>query len=261
MKAMYRLPLDSALFKASSFGNDFLLYAVSEIDSIPADRIARNLCNRREGIGADGMVYYHCMKAGEYEVWLFNSDGSQAEFSGNGFACLGALLPQDEIHLTSLGQTYRIRNGENGIWVEAAKVSRDPAIEAGLKKILPDGNWCGINTGNPHAVCFDKLENRQVESFALNRDCFPAGINFGLAERKGSLVHLKVFERGVGWTPSCSSGALACARAVFEQDGLTEMLIVQPGGAARVMKKGETWMIELQPKLIAQILWLECIQS
>ena len=81
--------------KAHAYGNDFLYVQEAAVAAVPLDRLARELCDRHSGVGADGLIVYAAAPEGA-RMRLFNADGSRAEVSGNGVRALGALLGRDD---------------------------------------------------------------------------------------------------------------------------------------------------------------------
>ena len=84
-----------AFAKAHAYGNDFLYVASADVRGAALDVLAREMCDRHTGVGADGLIVYERVDAGA-AMRLFNADGSRAEVSGNGVRALGALLLDKE---------------------------------------------------------------------------------------------------------------------------------------------------------------------
>src|SRR5262249_61854627 len=92
------LPKMIGFAKAHAYGNDFIYVRAAEVDGIEVGGLAREICHRQTGIGADGLIVYESV-AGGAAMRLFNADGSSAEISGNGVRGLAALLALDEERL------------------------------------------------------------------------------------------------------------------------------------------------------------------
>src|ERR1700694_812259 len=111
--------------KAHAYGNDFLYVEAAAVDGAALDALAREVCERHRGVGADGLLVYGAASEGVV-MRLFNSDGSRAEVSGNGVRALGALLLQHDartlaeltVH-TEAGSKHLTRIGRHGSAVGA----------------------------------------------------------------------------------------------------------------------------------------------
>jgi len=192
----------------------------------------------------------------EVEALLFNRDGSQAGFSGNGFACLASLLSKENkvkrVVVNSLGNSYSIETPDSDKarlklrqyqWIDSS-YKIDHALTNQYKEgILSHGL---IDLGNEHfVVLFDKpwvsrndWGKIQSEFFALScdREIFPDGINMGLAcLNENSNLDLIVHERGCGLTGACSSGAIAAVILANKRAGVQlPMNVSQNGGDCTV---------------------------
>lgn len=272
------------LSKHHSAGNDFLVALVSEpfpdVASDPARELfgdpasaASALCHRRRGIGADGLVL-GVESAGPVRMRLWNSDGSEAEISGNGLRCLAQALARSwgvsEIDIDTpagLRRCWIEPDGGPGAGsaigrVEMGAVNLDDldcalaTAESGpgqLAAVLDwvagfTGRWRTGSVGNPHVV----VEVADPDAVDLEtagpavESCFDGGVNVHFAAAAGPCrVRMRIWERGAGITESCGSGA-AVAAAVFDAwgwnagagDGVGneagEVVVAMPGGETRV---------------------------
>ena len=247
-------------------GNDFIM-----IDNRTDDRriwetlspeTISALCQRNLGIGADGIIL--ALKPGgdvPYTMGYFNADGTPAEMCGNGLRCLMQFLadlgepvrdmPEVKI-MTGAGVVIARFSSEDRIQVsmpiptftpEAAKITiqgntvQIPIEVPGLSKPLV-GTAAGV--GNPHFVLYNNemWEGDEVHEIGYrlmhHKDLFPEGVNVGFARKEGpDTCALVVYERGVGPTLACGSGAIAAIGAgvaegkwAFEQTVNVRM----PGG-------------------------------
>ncbi|HWF66729.1 MAG TPA: hypothetical protein VN670_05470, partial [Acidobacteriaceae bacterium] len=157
-----------SFIKAHACGNDFLILE----EPLEGDRaeIARRLCARNTGIGADGVEYLTLSDAGGFSIRLFNADGSESEISGNGTRCVAAYLAQqqdmDEVSIRTDAGLRRCRILER----DAPRYRI--ATEMGIPKVqartiqLRDGSLVegfDVSIGNPHFVIF--LKTVDFESF------------------------------------------------------------------------------------------------
>src|SRR3954468_24167177 len=211
--------------KAHAYGNDFLFVENHDVDGVPLDKLARELCERHTGVGADGLIVFTRTADGA-TMQLFNADGGRAEVSGNGVRGLGALLlrddPQSEAHttihtdaggkkLTRTGrsgsrQTFRaamgLPTGLRQIDIVAAGESLQPAV---------------MNIGNPHCVVIGPLPDsdrfRRLGEALEQHPFFAGGTNVEFAEvERPQAVRILIWERGVG--PTTSSGTGSCAALI-----------------------------------------------
>ncbi len=242
--------------KYEGLGNDFVL-----LEHEVTGEQARALCDRRLGIGADGVLVVTEGRSpgvdGRVSVW--NSDGSAAEICGNGLRCVALHLvdlrgDRSELRLETGAATTRCvvvehpHIGHAIIEVEMGrptlKLSEIPAIgehdqmiEESLDVAGRSVNVTAVGMGNPHGVVFGDHDVELVRSLGpvLERhDRFPAGVNAGFASMvaDGS-IELTVWERGAGLTGACGSGACAAAVAACVTERAkwgTPLLVHQPGG-------------------------------
>jgi diaminopimelate epimerase len=260
------------LAKLHATGNDFLVWSRLEenagLGGILAPQAAA-LCDRHRGIGADGLIVVQPGRAGaDCEMLLFNADGGLAEMTGNGMRCLAWVAVREglgrsgrlvvdtgggrrtvELDLDPAGNVLR------GATVDMGPVTFDPAaipldapspfdLEATYHGHTYRGDAAG--TGNPHLVTFvDDVATARVTQHGphLERDPrFPkrTNVEFAAAGPEPDSLRMRVWERGVGETLSCGTGACAAA-AVAHRRGLvgTRVLVHVPGGDL-VVELGET---------------------
>ncbi len=255
------------LTKHHGLGNDFLV----TLGDVPSGAdLARRLCDRHRGVGADGLIVGRPPAPGDTDVDvvmdLRNADGSVAEMSGNGIRCLA------QAFLLARGQRAgRVRvataAGPRPVHVSAtnepatcmASVSMG-AITAGdgLPEALPAGlaGWMtGItraetaDAGNPHLVVqvIDPTDvDLEAEGPRLEAH-FPRGVNIEfIAPTPGAAdeLDLRVWERGVGITEACGTGATSAA-TLAHRWGLVghEVVVHQPGGDVTVIVGDEATLV------------------
>ncbi|MCC6225900.1 MAG: diaminopimelate epimerase [Microthrixaceae bacterium] len=247
------------LTKHHGLGNDFLVALVPQPEDVPIDAdLARHVCDRRRGIGADGLLYGIATDGSEAEVpdlqmVLLNSDGSRAEISGNGLRCLGQAV------LRSRG----VRKGELSVATDAGirdlvgEPTDDPATDlltASMGVVAPGPavpslpldvlDAVGLDVGNPHLVLrVGSLAGiHPAELGPVIEAQVPGGVNvhFLVAEAPDA-IRLLHWERGAGVTEACGSGATASAFAA-RRWGLVgdEVTVRMPGGDVVVLLEGDT---------------------
>lgn len=262
------------LIKAHAYGNDFLFARQESLEGADVPDLARYICERHRGIGADGLIVYRPTVAGA-SMRLYNPDGGIAEISGNGLRCLAAIV---------------VRNREPALHNEPVLIETDAGVKR-LALLHEEGNRYTfvaemgepeqvrqvsldaagtrveavvMSMGNPQCVLLEpelSLERLHTVAAALAiHPYFPAGTNVELAHiHRGAgvpaggpdRVSILIWERGVG--PTEASGTGACAAAVAA---------IQFGGASRrveVVSPGGTQLVEWRPDGIALTGWAEIV--
>ncbi|MBQ2202717.1 MAG: diaminopimelate epimerase [Clostridia bacterium] len=214
--------------KMHGLGNDFLLAEGPVPEN--AARLCAALCDRRFGVGADGVIFVSPSQTADCSMNIFNADGSEAGMCGNGIRCVGKFL-YDRGMTRKDRLTVETRSGvkalrlriENGRAVGAA-VDMGRVRSTGAPVILPDGMGTGIpvSVGNPHLVIFsDDAETLPLSVLgpAIERDPrFPGGINAEFVRvLSGTKLRMRVWERGCGVTPACGTGACASVFAAVKE--------------------------------------------
>ncbi|HEY32955.1 MAG TPA: diaminopimelate epimerase [Dehalococcoidia bacterium] len=238
--------------KMQGAGNDFVLLEATN-GQHNWSQLATAMCDRHYGIGADGLLVLLPSDKADFCMRIFNADGSESNACGNGLRCIvkhyldgmpddtavgeimvetGAGIRRARIYHTS-GKIAQIQTGMGQPGVGRDNVLVSPATESGelfdiKSKMDYSLNISGaklefflVSIGNPHAVCFLK---EPVGDFPLlkfgpqveRHKAFPEGVNFEIANIKDrGLIEARVWERGVGETLACGSGA--CAISVAAQ--------------------------------------------
>jgi diaminopimelate epimerase len=234
--------------KAHAYGNDFLYVRKAEVEDAALDALAREMCDRHTGVGADGLIVYETTDD-RVSMRLFNADGSRAEVSGNGVRALAALTLRhdDRPHAaltiqTEAGPKPLVRIG----WERTRQMFRAAmGVPSGVRQAsIPVAGESVtaviLNIGNPQCVLLGPLpEKARFERLgaALERhQLFGDGTNveFALVETPTRL-RILIWERGVGPTASSGTGACAAliaARAFGGADAEAE--VISPGGTQRV---------------------------
>ena len=262
-------------------GNDFLIAPLDDYEkhmgslecsnSLVWLRPIISLCDRKRGFGADGVILHSEPKNGQVKCILINSNGSLANFSGNGFACLSSHLSSEE--QLRINDVFQASNSDSGVelTLEYFSAIKDHYL---FEHRLSNWNYSVWNVGNEHAIflkfadeptellyndpfnSFDKLEQRELESHFNSPDLYPDGINVGLALIGNNWIQLKVKERGCGWTEACSSGAIAAflAANAYKQT-IGEVEIMQSGGVSVVywLKPNRSLRMKLKPLFVGRL--------
>ena len=251
--------------KLQATGNDFVLLEAAGLER-DWGATARDMCQRRFGVGADGLILLLGSTVADFRMRIFNSDGSEAEVCGNGLRCFGRyavdcrLAEPDKalsVETTSgIKQVEPCADGRFRVGMGGPRFAPQDIPLAALTDKVPvvdypvhvDGTellLTFVSMGNPHGVCFVE----EVASFPLSKlgpvvehhDLFPQRLNFEVAEVVSrSEIRMRVWERGVGETLSCGSGACAvvvAARLHDYVDGRVDVIL--PGGRLAVEWYGE----------------------
>ncbi len=224
--------------KMHGLGNDYVYVNCFEekIDNPPA--VARFVSDRHFGIGSDGLIMINPSKTADFEMEMYNADGSRGEMCGNGIRCVAkyvydyGLTDKTQISVETLGGIKYL-----DLTVEEGKVSLvkvdmgKPELEADLIPIISereqvidepievDGkeyHMTGVSMGNPHAVIYvDDVKGLDLEKIGPkfeNHERFPKRINTEFVHCiDRQTVEMRVWERGSGETLACGTGACAVA--------------------------------------------------
>ncbi len=202
-------------------------------------KFARRICDRRGGVGCDGTILIEPSKTADARMRIFNADGSEAEMCGNGLRCAARFLSE-----AGEGDAFRIETAAGVLSAEI--VSKGEAYNVRTQigtphfepRTLPFANSAYVDIGNPHVVIFEKsLDAIDLTQTALRlQPLFPQGVNVhvAVAVDRGRL-DVRHWERGVGLTQACGTGAAACAAAAI-RFGLVEspVAVGVPGGVLAV---------------------------
>jgi diaminopimelate epimerase len=215
-------------YKYQGAGNDFIMVDQRAQQALArADRAQiKHLCDRRFGIGADGLILLENRPGYDFEMVYFNADGGESTLCGNGGRCIAAFAK----HLGIVGDRCRFMaiDGEHEAVSQTRAADRIEWVElkmGDVNKIEQKNGAFVLNTGSPHYVrfvealdAFDLVaEGRAVRYSATFA---PGGINANFAEAKPGFVELRTYERGVeDETLACGTGATAVAIAHHARSG------------------------------------------
>ena len=234
--------------KRHGHGNDFLIQLVpSSVEGYSSD-IAKQLCDRRRGIGADGLIVgtVDDDSPDTPRMVLFNADGSRAEMSGNGIRCLAHAIFDGYFRPKGVSEKTFSITTDAGIKKVDVKGAVDPmeiyaSVDMGpLGDVLEDDMGIWVDMGNPHLVivCDESDHPAPDEVAERGRELqrvLPGGINvewLSVTDAEEYVFRMSVYERGVGPTLACGTGSCASFLAARHL-GLTNdrATIINPGGA------------------------------
>jgi diaminopimelate epimerase len=214
--------------KMHGCGNDFLV--VEGPAELTADRV-RRLCERRRGVGADGILVIGAPHGRSWPVTLHNADGSLGEACGNGARCVARYLLDrhggEKVDLVFPGGDVSARMEGKDI----AITLRSPS--APIPAALNGARAYRVSVGNPHVVLFvADPANANLAALAASARAAVGEANVEIACVLASdLILLRVDERGVGETLACGTGACATVAAAACEQGMAERVTVRlPGG-------------------------------
>jgi diaminopimelate epimerase len=250
------------LTKHHGLANDFLV-VLDEVNGrgrpIDGD-LAVRLCDRRTGVGADGLIHGALPTEGSADgidvvMHLFNADGSRAEMSGNGIRCLGQALVtardvnEAVLHVATDAGVRRLQVEQNDehrsatVSVEMGPAGPGPTVPTEVETFLagaerPGTRAATVDVGNPHLVVVvpDPTHIDLASEGPWLEKHFADGINVEFIAPAGAdTLTLRVWERGAGITQACGTGACAAAHVAHEWGLVGDRVRVDmPGGSAEV---------------------------
>ena len=255
------------LTKHHGLGNDFLV--LLDLDGAhPVDAgLARRLCDRHQGVGADGIIRVTAGTDGaDVTMQLRNADGSLAEMSGNGIRCLAqavqmaGLVEGRNLRVATPAGVRRLtlRGGEGPAVVQVS-VDMGPAkVGPEEPQPMPGRGVRPVDMGNPHLVVWGpSFTTEDVVGMGPQIESHHAGgvnVEFVTVGPGVDELTMRVWERGVGETQACGTGACAAAAALHEWGLVGRRVVVhQPGGDAEVEIRDDTVILTGPAQLIARV--------
>lgn len=249
--------MEIKMIKCHGTGNDFILIDEISHDYGFTEEQRRDmsilLCDRENGIGADGILFVLNSYKYDGRMRIFNSDGTEPEMCGNGLRCVGRyvleLLGKDEAVIETMKAHYNVKvaeelfKGVKNIEITIDTVSLNPKD----LPLLAEGNdflfrpitelsntleFSAFSITNPHLVTFvDKVDIDEVikvgEKANSRKGCLPKGVNVNFVRKiDEDNIYVKTYERGVGLTKSCGTGMTSSSVAFFIKEGKKEYFLV-----------------------------------
>ncbi|MDP6349279.1 MAG: diaminopimelate epimerase [Chloroflexota bacterium] len=254
--------------KMHGTGNDFALVDTRVEEERDWAALAVPLCDRHFGVGADGLILIRETADLGYQMVMYNPDGSRAEMCGNGIRCFAKLLYEagdigrEQVQVVTDGGRRWVRVEDNcpddfvvavGMGVPEFDPSRVPVDLPGAAvldhALQIEGTEFAISAvlmGNPHAVAFvdsvDGVDLPRVGPLMEHHPAFPERINFEICQVLGpGQLRMRVWERGVGITLACGSGAAATVAAAIRTGRVApgQLRMTVDGGELRFDWPGE----------------------
>jgi diaminopimelate epimerase len=247
--------------KYEGLGNDFIVVDAASDGVLERTQVAR-LCDRHFGVGADGvlLVAPPTSLGARATMVVLNSDGSRPEMCGNGLRCVALHLALQD---RSAGVSFIVDTDAGPRLVAVERSEGDASVTVSMGRGVPQGElafagadltrkFALVSMGNPHAVSFDaELDEQSLDGLgpAVSSQ-FPAGSNVELVAQRGAReLEVLVWERGVGRTLACGTGACAVVVAAARQ-GLvafdTEIQVTLPGGPLHISVARETLEVTMR---------------
>jgi len=254
--------------KASACGNDFLLIdhpqAAKALPSLDAKEFTRRICDRHNGVGADGVEWMYPHTGADMQIRLINADGSEAEISGNGTRCVAAYIYSERgtkvIKIqTGAGLKSCLLTAENPPEYEFEIEMGEPVVQAeqAVKLGACEVRGVQVSMGNPHFVVFVKEfpPNWQQEAAEIQESSrFKHGVNVEIVCVQGKHdVKVRFFERGVGETQSSGTGSCASAVAAIATGRAESPVRVHAqGGTQAVLREGNSVFLRGSARLVCR---------
>lgn len=247
--------------KWHGLGNDFVIVNTFEESIYNECELAKAMCDRHLGVGADGLVLIAPSDTADFQMRIINADGSYAEMCGNATRCVAKYIQQhnmlesETIRLETLAgiiQPRLLSDGSELIEVNMGKarllkgeipIQGDELEPAQNIELSVNGKpfvGTGVSMGNPHFVIFvDSINDVNLEEVGPlieTHSLFPKKINVEFVERISSdRVRMRVWERGCGITMACGTGSCATGVAgVLTQRTGNEVTVVLDGGELKI---------------------------
>lgn len=261
--------------KMQGCGNDYV-YINGFTEKIPQEKkpeIVRKISDRHFGIGSDGAIFINPAMTADFEMEMYNADGTRSEMCGNGIRCVGKyvydhfMTEQTEITVVSAGKVkYLSLSLENGL-VSRVRVNMGaPILDAPLIPVINETSpvvdepiivedkeykMTCVSMGNPHAVVFvddvEHLDINAVGPYFENHKRFPNRVNTEFVQViDKNHISMRVYERGTGETLACGTGCCASVVAcILNGKTDTDVFVSVLGGEIEVewnREENQTYM-------------------
>jgi len=245
-------------------GNDFIVFDSTHAQLKFSPEQIKKISHRKFGIGCDQVLFIEKPKNSETDFFyrIFNADGTEAKQCGNGARCIALFIQKK-----NLSEKSKLKIGtKSGTIITEVVNENEVMVDMGVPSFMPSDipfitervakvyqiqlndnvhDFSVVSIGNPHVALvvedLSKIEIANIGSMISNLKSFPEGVNVNFMEIKNSSkVNLKVYERGVGETMACGSGACASvAIGIYRGFLNNEVQVCQPGGNLMVNWENE----------------------
>jgi diaminopimelate epimerase len=251
--------------KMEGIGNDYVYIDSTKKDIRLSTEQIQKISNRNFGIGSDGVIFIRNSDKADFQMDMYNSDGSSSEMCGNGIRCVGKFIFDEgltkstepkietgkgilklnmELDSKKKVSYVTVNMGEPILVPEKVPVKfsgLDPIIEKEISVKGIDLKFTAVSMGNPHAVIFvenaDEFPVHEIGSIIETHEWFPKRVNVEFVTQKGeNHFYQRTWERGAGETLACGTGACAVSVAAF--------LTKRGGRSNRIDLRGGTLYID-----------------
>ena len=219
------------LEKYSANGNDFVIFSSQEKKD--RSELAKILCHRQDGVGADGLIVVVPHETLDFEWEFYNADGSHADMCGNGsracahYAFNNGFAQESMSFMTGAGViNARVRDNSEQSGMVLSELTPPVILD---KSIEHNGkSWWLLNTGVPHLVCLqDSVDSFDIEEARELRYKYNTNVNICALE--GENLRVRTYERGVeNETLACGTGMAACFYRALKEEKVKENIEVYP---------------------------------
>ncbi len=256
--------MKNKFLKMQGLGNDFIVFDSTHAQLKFSPEQIKKISHRKFGIGCDQVLFIEKPKNSETDFFyrIFNADGTEAKQCDNGARCIALFIQKK-----NLSEKSKLKIGtKSGTIITEVVNENEVMVDMGVPSFMPSDipfitervakvyqiqlndnvhDFSVVSIGNPHVALvvedLSKIEIASIGSMISNLKSFPEGVNVNFMEIKNSSkVNLKVYERGVGETMACGSGACASvAIGIYRGFLNNEVQVCQPGGNLMVNWKNE----------------------
>jgi len=213
--------------KYSGNGNDFVMFLAQEKED--RSELAKKLCHRQNGVGADGLVVVLPHRKYDFEWEFYNADGSHADMCGNASRCVAHFAHEKGISKDGVSEFLTgagvIRATINGLYVVSDMT--EPDI---IRKDIEEygENWWLIDSGVPHLVSVrENIDNFNIEEARALRHKYNCNVN--ICKLEGDTMVVRTYERGVeDETLACGTGMVACFIRNHKEGKIPDQMKVRP---------------------------------
>jgi diaminopimelate epimerase len=225
--------------KMHGLGNDFVIFDLRNSPALPSLNY-QLIANRKIGIGCDQVIILTPCENADCEMLIYNTDGSRADACGNATRCVSNLMGATQNIIKVGNRLLMCRNLSD----QQVQVNMGHPTEADPKQIFISAKACHyLDVGNPHLIIVGNPMTEEIAQHA--QQLYPAGINVNFARiTDRTNIDLKTWERGVGPTSACGTGACATAYTLYKL-GLCDALVdvnMQGGKLSIQIRDNDIWM-------------------
>jgi diaminopimelate epimerase len=216
--------------KMHGLGNDFVIIDSRSVPVAMTNARAKAIADRRTGIGCDQLIVLSDSNVADVRMQIYNQDGGEVESCGNATRCVVALLDRD-CSIETDGGLIDGKLAGGGVTLSLPPPSfewQDIPLAFAMDTAAMPMAWdelaspMAVNVGNPHAVFFvddcDRIDLQRLGPVIEHDAAFPERVNVNVASIHDGAIKLRVWERGVGITRACGTGACATAVAAIRQN-------------------------------------------